>query len=78
MPSASELLPKQGINHPYTGQSVVVDRIKVIKGGVRVYFKGYGVSGWFTLPPETNIELAPERSQRDSTRGSGSGSKGSS
>lgn len=69
MPSVAELLPKQGISHPTTGQSVVVDRVKEVKGGrLRVFFKGYGVSGSFILPPEAHIELAPERSQRDNTQ----------
>lgn len=68
MPSVADLQPKQEFTHPDTGQRVTVDRVRVLKAGVRVYFKAHGISGWVLLPPETHIELAPERSQRDNTR----------
>lgn len=61
MPSVADLLPKQEINHPTTGQRVTVDKVKALKTGVRVYFKAHGTSGWFVLPPGANIELAPRK-----------------
>jgi hypothetical protein len=68
MPSASDLKPKQEIRHPYSGQSVTVKEVRAVKGGrLRVYFRGYGVWGSFTVKPDHHIELAPERSQRGNT-----------
>jgi hypothetical protein len=56
MPSASDLKPKQEIKHPYSGQSVTVKEVRAVKGErVRVFFRGFGIHGSFTVPADMEL-----------------------
>lgn len=79
MPSASEVTPKTVVVHPTTGQDVTVDKVRAVKGGrVRVFFKGFGIKGSITLAPDTPLQIAPERRQRDNARTGGDRGQGAS